>query len=166
MGVVLKAYVCQFEPVLRWLIALGAAALLLLPSTALAGMTRNETTLLREMNRVRAQNGLRALRLDSRLEGAARLHNREMIAANTFQHGAFGARMARFDVQGKLAGEILAWGTGYRSTPRAIVAAWLRSPAHRANLLRPSFSRVGVGTLVGAFLGNQGATVVTADFAG
>ena len=151
---------------LRTLIAVAALALLLLPSTALAGMTRNETTLLKEMNRVRAQYGLGRLRVDTHLERAARAHSREMIVSGAFQHGAFGARMAQFDVHGTLAGENLAWGTGYRATARAIVAAWLASPEHRANLLRPSFNRVGVGTLVGAFLGNAGATVVTADFAG
>ena len=163
---VFKQYCCHFEAVLRTFIAVAALALLLLPSTALAGMTRNETTLLKEMNRVRAQHGLGRLRADTRLERAARAHSREMIAGNVFQHGAFGARMARFAVQGTLAGENLAWGIGYRSSARAIVAAWLRSPEHRANLLRPSFTRVGVGTLVGAFLGYQGATVVTTDFAG
>jgi len=155
--------------VLRSLIALGAVLVLLVPATALSAattMSRNETTLLREMNRVRAQHGLGRLRFDARLERAARSHSREMITGNVFQHGAFGARMARFSVQGSVAGENLAWGTGYRSTSKAIVAAWLASPEHRANLLRPSFRRVGVGTLVGAFLGNSGATVVTADFAG
>lgn len=151
---------------LRSLIALAAVAVLLVPATAMAGMTRNESTLLREMNRVRAQHGLGQLRPDAHLERAARSHSHEMIVTNSFAHGAFGARMAQFDVHGTLAGENLAWGTGYRATPRAIIAAWLASPEHRANLLRPSFSRVGIGNLVGAFLGNQGATVVTADFAG
>jgi hypothetical protein len=37
---------------------------------------------------------------------------------------------------------------------------------HRANLLRPSFRRVGVGDLVAVFQGVAGAHVVTADFAG
>jgi uncharacterized protein YkwD len=159
--------------VLKSLIALAALVALLIPATVLAGatqatagMSRNESTLLRTMNRVRAQHGLGQLRPDLHLERAARSHSREMIATNAFEHGAFGARMTHFDVHGRLAGENLAWGIGYRATPRAIVAAWLASPEHRANLLRPSFRRVGIGNLVGAFQGNPGATVVTADFAG
>jgi uncharacterized protein YkwD len=148
------------------MIALGVAVLALVPSTALAGTTRSETTLLQQMNRVRAQHGLHRLRFDAHLERAARSHSREMLAENVFRHGAFGSRMVRFDVRGTLAGENLAWGTGSQGTAAGIVAAWLASPEHRANLLRPSFTRVGIGDLVGSFLGNQGAHVVTADFAG
>jgi uncharacterized protein YkwD len=147
-------------------LAVIAALVLLLPSTALAGMTRNETSVLREMNRVRVQHGLGRLRYDAHLERAARAHSREMLGANVFQHGAFASRMLRFDVTGSLAGENLAWGTGVRGTAEGIVAAWLASPEHRANLLRPSFDRIGIGSLVGAFHGYGGAHVVTADFAG
>jgi uncharacterized protein YkwD len=143
-----------------------AALVLLLPGTAFAGLTKTERSLLRQMNRVRAQHGLRALRCDNHLERAARFHSRQMLGSNTFAHGAFGARMAEFAVSGHIAGENLAWGTASRGTARAIVAAWLASPEHRANLLSASYSRVGVGDLVGAFQGFAGAHVVTADFAG
>jgi uncharacterized protein YkwD len=118
------------------------------------------------MNRVRAQHGLHALRLDAHLERAAVAHSREMIASDVFAHGAFARRMLRFDVKGRIAGENLAWGTGDASSARAIVAAWLASPEHRANLLRPSFRRAGLGDMVGRFQGHGEARVVTADFAG
>jgi uncharacterized protein YkwD len=121
---------------------------------------------LREMNRVRAQHGLHTLRLDTHLQRAAVAHSREMIATDVFAHGAFARRMLRFDVKGRIAGENLAWGTGTASSARAIVAAWLASPEHRANLLRPSFRRIGVGDLIGPFQGYGDAHVVTADFAG
>lgn len=149
-----------------WLIALGAVVVLALPSTGTAGMSAAETDLLHEVNVVRMQHGLAPLRFDRRLERAARAHSREMLAANAFSHGAFASRMARYDIQGSLAGENLAWGTGYRGTARAIVAAWLASPEHRANLLRASFTRIGIGSIVGVFLGNADARIVTADFAG
>ena len=118
------------------------------------------------MNRVRAQYGLHALRLDTHLQRAAVAHSREMIATDVFAHGAFARRMLRFDVRGRIAGENLAWGTGDASTAHAIVAAWLASPEHRANLLRPSFMRIGVGDLLGRFQGYGAARVVTTDFAG
>jgi uncharacterized protein YkwD len=89
-----------------------------------------------------------------------------MLAGDVFRHGAFGTRMVRFRIQGSLAGENLAWGTGALATPKGVVASWLASPEHRANLLRPMFRRVGIGELSGSFLGYDGATVVTADFAG
>jgi uncharacterized protein YkwD len=47
-----------------------------------------------------------------------------------------------------------------------VITEWLQSPEHRANLLRPSFTRIGIGAAQGSFLGNAGAIVVTADFAG
>ena len=150
----------------RRFLVLAAAALVLAPTSSAAGLTRSEASILREMNRVRAAHGLGSLRPDSRLETAARAHSREMIRTGSFAHGAFGRRMLQFKVQGSFAGENLAWGVGDRGTARGIVAAWLASPGHRANLLRPSFRRVGIGALVGSFRGFAGANVVTADFAG
>jgi len=151
------------------LTALGAAILVFVVSTttaAAAGLTSAEARLLRDLNRVRASHSLPPLRFDPRLQRAARAHTREMLSTGIFQHGAFGSRMLRFDVRGTLTGENLAWATGTRANASAIVAAWLASPEHRANLLRPGFTRIGIGDLVGAFLGFDGAHVVTADFAG
>jgi len=155
----------QFRPPLVGLVAALAALSFVLPATAATAGSR-EASLLREVNRVRAQHGLAGLRVDARLQRAARAHSREMVASNTFSHGAFGSRMLQFAVTGSIAGENLAWGTGNRGTARGIVAAWLASPEHRANLLRPSFTRVGIGDLGASFLGHPGARVVTADFAG
>jgi uncharacterized protein YkwD len=152
---------------LKWLVAALAALVLLGPSSASAGLlTRSETSLLNAINRVRVQHGLHPLHADARLERAARFHSHEMIASNVFEHGAFASRMVRFAVKGSLAGENIAWGTGSYGTPAGILEAWLHSPPHRANLLRPSFTRIGIGDLVGAFQGYPGAHVVTADFAG
>jgi uncharacterized protein YkwD len=151
---------------LKWFIAAAVAALLI-PAAAFGhGMSQPESKLLVQINLVRAQHGLAPLRVDTHLERAARSHSREMLTTDDFTHGAFGTRMTRFAVTGRLAGENLAWGTGVRGSARGIVAAWLASPLHRANLLRPSFRRVGIGDLVGSFQGSPGAAVVTADFAG
>lgn len=166
MGGVFKWYPCQFEPMFKPLLAAVAALVLVLPTAAVGSSTRSESSLLREMNRVRAEHGLGRLTADTHLGRAARSHSKEMIGSNVFEHGAFGTRMVRFNVTGRLAGENLAWGTGARGTAQGVVAAWLASPGHRANLLRPSFTRVGVSDLVGAFRGYRGAHVVTADFAG
>lgn len=151
---------------LRGLLIAVVALLVIAPGAGAASMTSPETALLHQMNVVRAQYGLQPLRFDTRLEQAARFHSREMLADGVFEHGAFGARMAHFRVQGTLAGENLAWGTGSLGTANGVVAAWLASPEHRANLLRASFRRVGIGELTGAFQGQSAARVVTADFAG
>jgi uncharacterized protein YkwD len=117
------------------------------------------------MNHVRAAHGLRPLRCDLHLERAARAHTHEMLQSNVFSHGAFGSRMLQFNVRASMAGENLAWATGQEGSAAQLVAAWLASPDHRANLLEPSFTRVGVGELVGPFQGLSGAHVVTTDFA-
>lgn len=140
---------------------LGAAA----PAAA-SNVTAAERSLIQEINHTRAAHGLAPLRLDAVLRRAAHSHSRDMLARGYFAHGAFRARMQRLGVQGPRVGENLAWGTGSRAQARTIVQTWLRSPTHRANLLRPGFRRVGVAPLRGTFAGQPGATVVTASFAG
>lgn len=149
------------------LAGLAAAALLALPAVAGAStQTSSESSLLQAINRVRVAYHLRALRYDATLARAARAHSAEMLRAGTFAHGAFTSRMIHFGVHGPFAGENLAWGTGSYGSADGIVKAWLASPEHRANLLRPGFRRIGLGELTGNFLGAHGANVVTADFAG
>lgn len=118
------------------------------------------------MNAARAAHGLRPLHADATLRTAARAHSVDMLRSDYFAHGDFPGRMATFHVRGPVAGENLAWGSGPYGQTQAIVQEWLASPEHRANLLRPGFSRIGIGIVRGTFLGNAGATVVTADFAG
>jgi uncharacterized protein YkwD len=132
------------------------------PKTA----TSAEATLLHQVNATRASYGLHPVRLDLRLRTAARSHSLEMIRGGYFAHGDFHGRMVTFHVTGSFAGENLAWGTGAYGTARTIVNEWLASPGHRANLLRPGYTRIGIGLVRGTFLGSGGATVVTADFAG
>ncbi len=130
-----------------------------------ASLTTPERALLSEMNRVRAGNGLPGLRVDWRLQRAARAHSAAMIRRDFFSHAAFAQRMRASGARGPIFGENLAWGTGSRAEARSIVSEWLASPAHRANLLRRGFARVGVAAPVGNLLG-QSARVATADFAG
>jgi uncharacterized protein YkwD len=133
---------------------------------AAATLTRSEFALLKVMNQVRVAHGIRPLRLDGRLERAARSHSRTMLRTGQFFHGAFTTRIRSTGVKAPRVGENLAWGVGVLARARAIVNMWLASPEHRANLLRRGFRRVGIGALTGTFAGHAGAFVVTADFAG
>jgi uncharacterized protein YkwD len=126
----------------------------------------SERALVRAMNRARSSRGLRPLRLDPTLRKAARAHSAEMLRYRYFAHGAFGRRLSSFGVRGAVIGENLAWGRGVYRRAGVIVGEWIRSPEHRANLLRPGFRRVGVGSLTGFFAGQRNVLVVTADFAG
>jgi uncharacterized protein YkwD len=118
------------------------------------------------MNQVRVQHGVRPLRIDLRLEAAARAKSRAMLRTGTFSHGNFQRRLSSYRVRGPIFGENLAWGVGSRGSASGVVQMWLASPSHRANLLRPYFQRVGLGIYVGTFRGYGGTSVVTANFAG
>jgi len=131
-----------------------------------ASLSSSESSILGQVNVVRAAHGLSPLAVDAKLVLAARDHSARLIRANTFTHGALHARLGAYGVRGPLFGENLAWGTGSLASARSIVQTWMASPGHRANLLRPGFRRIGIGARVGSFLGYGGATVVTADFAG
>jgi uncharacterized protein YkwD len=141
------------------------AALLVAPLASARGLGP-AGALLGAVNATRIAHHLRPLRADATLRRAAQSHSRDMLARGYFAHGAFRSRMVSFHARGPFVGENLAWGVGSMASPSAIVNEWLASPEHRANLLRPGFVRIGIGTAVGTFQGYGGATVVTADFAG
>jgi Uncharacterized protein with SCP/PR1 domains len=122
--------------------------------------------MLQAMNGVRQSHGLVPLRIDLRLQRAACRHSSAMLRTDTFSHGAFAARIRRAGVRARRVGENLAWGVGALSEAHAIVNAWLASPEHRANLLRPGYRTAGVGIRVGSFGGYAAASLITADFAG
>jgi uncharacterized protein YkwD len=137
-----------------------------LASPAQARPTPAEASLLGAMNQARAQHRVAPLRIDLRLERAARAKSRSMLRTGTFAHGDFQRRLTSYRVRGPYYGENLAWGVGSTATAPGIVQMWLSSPSHRANLLRPQFQRVGLGLVLGTFGGYGGAAVVTANFAG
>lgn len=138
-------------------------AIAVTPDALGASRTGTQADFLGAVNATRAAHGLRPLRLDAGLVRAARAHTLDMLHGGYFAHGDFYARMAAFHLRGTL-GENLAWGSGSYGRAQAIVQLWLASPEHRANLLRPSFHRIGFGIARGTFQGAAAATVVTADF--
>jgi uncharacterized protein YkwD len=128
-------------------------------------LTPRESALVSAINSARTLQRLSKLRVDAQLTRAARYHSRDMLRRQYFAHGDFGGRMATFHVRGRIFAENLVWGSGVL-TAKAAVAAWLKSPPHRANLLNPRFLRLGVATPLGSFGGYATATMITADFAG
>jgi len=143
-----------------------AAAVTMGGQAKAATLSRSEFAILKVMNQVRGSHGLRPLRVDHRLERAARGHSATMLRTGQFFHGAFTTRIRRTGVKAPRVGENLAWGVGVLSRARAIVNMWLASPEHRANLLHAGYRTVGVGALRGRFDGYSGAVVITTDFAG
>lgn len=124
------------------------------------------------LNKTRARHNLRPLQLNSKLSTAAVRHSRAMVGRRFFSHDSpDGASFVdRIRATGYLSGargwyvgENIAYGTGDRSSPRSIGAAWMNSPPHRANILRSSFREIGIGLASGTPVGCGGATYTT-DF--
>ena len=148
--------------------ALLASALLLAPGAAGAlgaAPGRSDGALLSALNQARLRHGMQPLVVDPKLEATARAHTLWMLHTGSFSHGNFAWRLLHSGARGPTFGENLAWGSGARAQAPAIVASWLASPEHRANMLRPGYRRIGLGALTGRFAGTT-ALVVTADFAG
>jgi len=99
------------------------------------------------VNAERASEGLAPLQIDDRLSAAAQKHAQDM-AANDF-HSHTGSNGSRFNERiadegysgGALAENIAA---GY-SSPAAVVAGWMNSAGHRANILNGGLRHIGVG---------------------
>jgi uncharacterized protein YkwD len=121
---------------------LVAAACGMLPAgPAAAGEADTGAVMVFQINAVRAQFGLPAVHLDGRLVQAARAHTEALAARGTLTHGNFAGRMAALGPGYGYTAENLAGGM---QSPAAVVAAWMRSPAHRANLLQPSVTVIGL----------------------
>ncbi len=129
----------------------------LAPRAGALGDVRAATLCL--LNRERVARGKPRLGAHGDLQRSATRFSRAMVARAFFAHvGPGGATMMqRIRATGYLSrarrayrvGENLAWGTGERATPRETVAAWMRSPGHRANLLDARYRAAGVGVAVG-----------------
>ena len=124
-------------------------------------------------NEIRATSGLPKLREHKRLRKAALGHSRDMVKAGYFEHTTpkgvtmvdriLRARYVRED-EGWMLGENLEWGTGALATPRGALEAWMKSPGHRANIMRRSFRELGVGVVLGVPVGDTAGATYTVDF--
>jgi uncharacterized protein YkwD len=150
----------------------GAA---LRPSDANLDSVRVATLCL--VNVERTSRGERALKSDSQLQQAAQSHSISMAANDYFEHdGRDGdTPLSRLRATGYIfsshigyaIGENIGWGTLWLATPKAIVASWMASPGHRANILDKTFRESGIGVsphpLVSLARGQSGA-IYTQDF--
>jgi uncharacterized protein YkwD len=133
-----------------------------------------EDTTLCLLNAERAQRGLGALSANAQLAQAARGHNLEMVRARLFSHDSPDGRSFEDRILsagyrplgsgGWTVGENIAWGTGDLATPASIMAAWMASPGHRANILESSFQEIGVAVTPGTPEGDADGATYTTDF--
>ena len=135
-----------------------------------------ESGLLQQLNGVRADRGLEALRANAKLAAAAAQHSREMADDGYFDHDSadgtsFSNRIARWYPLGSfhswMVGENLLWSSP-GVNPSGAVAMWMRSPGHRANILNPRWREIGIGAVrsntAGGVFNHVPVTIITADF--
>ena len=124
------------------------------------------------LNAGRARHNLRPLRLNRKLARGAQRHSSAMARNRFFSHTSPGGAsfVDRIRSTGYLSGarswavgENIAYGSGSRSSPRAIGRAWMNSPPHRANILSSSYRAIGIGIASGTPSGHGGGTYTT-DF--
>lgn len=105
----------------------------------------SERILLDSANRERALQGLQPLHWDAALAAAARRHAELMAARNILSHqlageDALGDRAHQAGGRFSFIAENIAFGP----SPDLIHLGWMDSPLHRANILRPDVSAVGI----------------------
>ena len=112
-----------------------------------SGVLEYEEEVVRLVNEIRVQNGLKPLTLDWQLSRVARYKSQDMKDHNYFSHtspvyGSPFQMIKNFGISYRSAGENIA--KGY-ATPQAVVNGWMNSTGHRANILNSSFTHIGVG---------------------
>ena len=124
------------------LVAVGAAG-----GTASASVA-DEVRVVELVNEQRAAHGLPPMAINGTLGSAAQGYAEYMAEANFFAHrGLDGSTLVtRAEAAGYRAwsflGENLAAG---QPTPERVVAAWMKSPTHRANVLSSEAAEIGIG---------------------
>ncbi len=107
------------------------------------------------VNQERARNDELPLQANVQLTQVAQAHSEAMVSEDYFAHITPDGETQLERVQkskyipneqvGYTIGENIAWGTLYLATPSAIVAAWIASPEHLANILNGEYRDTGIG---------------------
>ncbi|MEV6091744.1 CAP domain-containing protein [Streptomyces cellulosae] len=111
------------------------------------GLDRTEAEVVELTNRERARAGLPPLSRDPLLTTAAQAHSADMVARDFYAHTAPDGgkpwdRAAAAGSRCRAVGENIACG---QRSAAEVVRGWMNSPGHRANILKPEFTHIGVG---------------------
>lgn len=112
-----------------------------------SGSSQIESEVLRLVNIERQKEGLTPLVADSQLSNVARKKSEDMATNNYFSHtsptyGSLSNMLKSFGVKYNAAGENIARG---QSTAQSVMNGWMNSSGHRANIMNPSFHKIGIG---------------------
>ncbi|MCX5243100.1 CAP domain-containing protein [Streptomyces prunicolor] len=124
------------------------------PLTA-GNLARTADRVVESTNAERARAGLRALAVDPLLGAAAQAHSTDMVARAFYSHTSPDGsqpwdRAAAAGARRRTIGENIACG---QRTATEVVEGWMNSPGHRANILKPDFTHIGIGFAGGGQMG-------------
>lgn len=102
-------------------------------------------TVLEIVNSERTKQGCAALSTDINMQKAAQKRAQELV--NLFSHDrpngkAANTVMAEYGIGYRMFGENIAKG---QTSPEEVMNDWLNSPGHRANILNPDYTKIGIG---------------------
>lgn len=97
------------------------------------------------VNQERAKAGLAPLTVNARAAAAAQVRAKEITTS--FSHtrpdgSSFSTALKEAGVSFRRSGENIAYG---QRSPQAVMDVWMNSSGHRANILNPNFTEIGVG---------------------
>jgi len=122
------------------------------PSAANAGRVDAATLCL--IDRLRAAYHLRPLRANGELRRLAARQVNDMVSWNYFADdrppgltplALIASTRYPSHAKSLSVGQNIGWGTGPYATAASMVAGWMASPAHRANILDPRYRETGIG---------------------
>ncbi len=119
-------------------------------------LTAEERQMWELVNAERTSRGLKALEIHPGLVKLARLKSQDMITHNYFAHQSpsYGSPFEMMQKEGigyRFAGENLAGA----STVERAHQALMNSPGHRANILNPNYTHIGIGIVSGGPYGQM-----------
>ncbi|MEY8416833.1 CAP domain-containing protein [Tissierella praeacuta] len=114
---------------------------------SISGLSSIEAEVVRLVNIERQKEGLQPLVASSELSSVARKKSEDMAKNNYFSHTSptYGSpfdMMKSFGISYRTAGENIARG---QVSAQSVVRGWMNSSGHRANIMNPSFNKIGVG---------------------
>ncbi|WP_326910794.1 CAP domain-containing protein [Sedimentibacter sp. MB31-C6] len=116
-------------------------------TTAPTSKSNYEQKVVELVNVERQKVGLPSLSFDSAISNVARAKSKDMADNNYFAHqsptyGSAGDMLKQNGINYSAWGENIAKG---QRSPEEVVNAWMNSEGHKANILSPNFSKLGVG---------------------
>jgi uncharacterized protein YkwD/stress response protein SCP2 len=119
------------------------------------GLAQTAAEVVALTNSERTRAGLRPLAVDALLTNAAQAHSADMVARAFYSHTSPDGsepwhRAAAAGSTRRTIGENIACG---QRSAAEVVQGWMDSPGHRANILKPDFTHIGVGFAGGGSAG-------------